>query len=44
MGLHNVEYRLHTNDTVMTCVTCSDNPFRLHDEQDNYNLGLFGHG
>jgi hypothetical protein len=38
---HNVEYRLHKNGTIMIYVTCSDNPFRLHDEQDISNIMVF---
>lgn len=33
-GSHNVEYQIHTNGTIMTFIPCSENTFRLYDEQD----------
>jgi hypothetical protein len=40
-GPHNVEYHLHTNGTVMIYISCSDYPFRLHDEQDILKIMMF---
>jgi hypothetical protein len=43
-GSHNVEYHIHTNGTVMIFISCSDNPFRLFEEQDISQIMLFlGH-
>jgi hypothetical protein len=33
-GKPDVEYNLFSNGTVMIYVTCSNNPFRLHDDDD----------
>jgi hypothetical protein len=38
---HNVEYQIHTNGTVMIFVSCSENPFRLFEEQDISKIMLF---
>jgi len=38
---HNVEYQLHTNGTIMIFVSCSENPFRLYEEQDISKIMLF---
>lgn len=37
----NVEYRIHTNGTIMIYISCSDNPFRLYDEQDISEIMVF---
>jgi hypothetical protein len=38
---HNVEYQFYTNGTIMIYITCTDNPFRLYDEQDILKIMLF---
>jgi hypothetical protein len=40
-GPPNVEYRIHTNGTVMIYISCSDNPLRLVDEQDVLKIMMF---
>ena len=34
IGTHTVEFHIHPNGSVMIYVSCSDKPFRLHEEQD----------
>ena len=36
-----VEYHIHTNGTIMIYISCSDNPFRLYDEQDISEIMVF---
>jgi hypothetical protein len=40
-GPHNVEYQIHTNGTIMIYISCSDNPFRLYEEQDISEITIF---
>jgi hypothetical protein len=40
-GSHNVEYYIHTNGTLMLCISCSYNPFRLCEEQDISKIMIF---
>ncbi len=40
-GSHNVEYQIHTNGTIMIFVSCSDNPFRLYEDQDISKIMIF---
>ncbi len=38
---HNIEYQLHTNGTIMLYISCSDNPFRLYEEQDISEIMIY---
>jgi hypothetical protein len=40
-GPHNIEYHIHTNGTVIIFISCSDNTFRLYEEQDVSDILIF---
>ncbi len=41
IGIHTVEFHIHPNGSVMIYVSCSDKPFRLHEEQDVSDILFF---